>query len=149
MKEPCHIIQIFDYNLAKIQHFLLFLPQEITKGVPCPTRKAEIIPYELEVARTTVRICSMVINPRSPFFASGKQASPLKKTIMTVFFNQKEISLPDCPATTVADLLRMHDVSSAGVAVAVNNAVVRRADWAVKTLSDGDKVMVITAVCGG
>lgn len=144
-----HIIQIFDYNLAKIQHFLLFLPQEITKGVPCPTRKAEIIPYELEVARTTVRICSMVINPRSPFFASGKQASPLKKTIMTVFFNQKEISLPDCPATTVADLLRMHDVSSAGVAVAVNNAVVRRADWAVKALSDGDKVMVITAVCGG
>ena len=49
----------------------------------------------------------------------------------------------------MADLLRMHDVSSAGVAVAVNNAVVRRADWAVKTLSDGDKVMVITAVCGG
>lgn len=68
---------------------------------------------------------------------------------MTVFFNQKEISLPDCPATTVADLLRMHDVTSAGVAVAVNNAVVRRADWAEKTLSDGDKVMVITAVCGG
>ncbi len=91
----------------------------------------------------------MVINPRSPLFAIGKQVSPLKKTIMTVFFNQKEISLPDCPAMTVADLLRMHDVTSAGVAVAVNNAVVRRADWAEKTLSDGDKVMVITAVCGG
>jgi hypothetical protein len=53
-----HIIQIFDYNLAKIQHFLLFLPQEITKGVPCPTRKAEIIPYEPDAVSTAGGTCS-------------------------------------------------------------------------------------------
>ncbi len=53
---------------------------------------------------------------------------------------------------TVADLLRAvgHDPDAAqGLAVAVNEAVVRRQAWAAHTLHDGDEVEVITALQGG
>lgn len=36
-----------------------------------------------------------------------------------------------------------------GVAVAINGRVIRRCDWATTTLSDGDKIMVLTAAQGG
>ena len=36
-----------------------------------------------------------------------------------------------------------------GVAVAVNGTVVRRAEWASTTLSDGDRVEVLIATQGG
>lgn len=36
-----------------------------------------------------------------------------------------------------------------GVAVAVNGEVVRRSDWAERTLEEGDRVEVVTAVQGG
>lgn len=36
-----------------------------------------------------------------------------------------------------------------GVAVAVNAAVVPRADWAARALADGDQVLVIQASQGG
>jgi len=72
------------------------------------------------------------------------------KKAMTVFLNQKEFTLPDAPAPSVADLLRTAGITSTtGVAVAVNNAVVRRADRTSVLLSEGDRVVVITAVCGG
>jgi sulfur carrier protein len=52
---------------------------------------------------------------------------------------------------TVADLVRVATGSPAprGVAVAVNGAVVRRADWATTCLSEGDRVEVLTATQGG
>ncbi|HEY7143046.1 MAG TPA: sulfur carrier protein ThiS [Streptosporangiaceae bacterium] len=48
-------------------------------------------------------------------------------------------------ATAVALLTR----AGAGVAAAVNGAVVRRPDWGGTSLADGDSVEVLTAVQGG
>ncbi len=54
-------------------------------------------------------------------------------------------------AETVAGLLAALgvDESRTGVAVAVNEEVVRRTEWPVTRLSDGDTVEVLRAVQGG
>ncbi len=49
----------------------------------------------------------------------------------------------------VADAVRLVTTATAGVAVALNDEVVRRAAWAATALSDGDQVEVLTAVQGG
>lgn len=41
------------------------------------------------------------------------------------------------------------DASARYIAVAVNDAVVRRAEWSARTLRPDDTVEVITAVAGG
>ena len=51
--------------------------------------------------------------------------------------------------TTVAEVVDRWARSPIGVAVAVNEAVVTRADWPGTTLSDGDRVEILTAVQGG
>lgn len=71
---------------------------------------------------------------------------------MTVLFNQKEIILPDSPAPSVADALRaagIEPAAAAGIAVARNNALVRRSEWESALLAEGDRLVAITAVCGG
>jgi sulfur carrier protein len=51
---------------------------------------------------------------------------------------------------TLVDLLRTLDIDAgAGVAVAVNEAVVPRHDWTSRPLEDGDVVEVVRAVQGG
>lgn len=71
-----------------------------------------------------------------------------KPLAMNIFFNNSEIELPGGVAT-VAELLESRGVRATGVAVAVNDRVVRKAAWGDTRLNEGDKVMVITAVCGG
>ena len=51
--------------------------------------------------------------------------------------------------TTVADVVDRWARSPVGVAVAVNEAVVTRAEWSGTTLTDGDRVEILTAVQGG
>ncbi|TDI74543.1 MAG: sulfur carrier protein ThiS [Bacteroidetes bacterium] len=54
--------------------------------------------------------------------------------------------------TTVSDLLRSIQIdpaSARGIAVALNDRIVRKADWESKVLSDGDRVEVVTAQQGG
>lgn len=36
-----------------------------------------------------------------------------------------------------------------GIAVAINNKVVRKADWETTEVCEGDNVTIIQAVCGG
>ena len=67
---------------------------------------------------------------------------------MNITLNQKDFSL-DKPRATVADLVAMAQIPVTGTAVALNNRVVPRKAWGETWLSDGDKVTVITAVCGG
>lgn len=67
---------------------------------------------------------------------------------MNIFFNNVEIELPGGVAT-VAGLLESRGVAAAGIAVAVNDRVIRKAAWGETLLAEGDKVIVITAVCGG
>lgn len=50
---------------------------------------------------------------------------------------------------TVLDTLTAIGMPRVGVAVAVDGAVVRRADWADTRLVDGARVEVLTAVQGG
>jgi sulfur carrier protein len=51
--------------------------------------------------------------------------------------------------TTVAEVVDRWARSPVGVAVAVNEAVVTRADWPGTTLGEGDRVEILTAVQGG
>ena len=51
--------------------------------------------------------------------------------------------------TTPAALLEQHELAGPGIAVAVNDAVVRRADLAAVVLEAGDSVEIIRAVGGG
>ena len=46
-------------------------------------------------------------------------------------------------------VLEACDLPQKGIAVAINNKVVRKADWPLTTVKDGDSVTVIQAVCGG
>jgi sulfur carrier protein len=50
---------------------------------------------------------------------------------------------------TVADAVRLITDNARGIAVAVNGDVVTRSTWQSVTLTDGDKVEVLTAVQGG
>ena len=51
--------------------------------------------------------------------------------------------------TSVADIVDRWARSPVGVAVAVNEAVVTRAEWPGTTLAEGDRVEILTAVQGG
>ena len=50
---------------------------------------------------------------------------------------------------SVAELAEELGLPENGVAVAVGGVMVRRADWGVSVLSEGDSVIVIKAACGG
>ena len=54
-------------------------------------------------------------------------------------------------AATVAALLAERDIApdGRGVAVALNGAVVRRADWTTTALKAGDTVEIVRAMQGG
>ncbi len=67
---------------------------------------------------------------------------------MKIKLNNKDFHT-DAPRLTVAELLAVHHFQTAGIAVALNNKVVRKAEWASAELAEGDSVIVITAVCGG
>ena len=57
---------------------------------------------------------------------------------------------PLAASTTVLALLRDLDLAERkGVAVAINRAVVARADWPSRTLAAADRVLVIRATQGG
>ncbi|AAZ55081.1 sulfur carrier protein ThiS [Thermobifida fusca] len=53
------------------------------------------------------------------------------------------------PDTTVADVVRSLTRAESGVAVAVNDEVVPKTDWARTVVSPDDRVDVLTAVQGG
>ncbi len=50
---------------------------------------------------------------------------------------------------SVTDVLGRLGCGTRGVAVAVNSVLVRRADWPVSMLSDGDQLEVLQAAPGG
>ncbi len=50
---------------------------------------------------------------------------------------------------TLANLLEILETQPLGTAFAVNNKVVKKADWDNFALAEGMKVTMIKAVCGG
>ncbi|MCC5478235.1 sulfur carrier protein ThiS [Streptomyces barringtoniae] len=53
------------------------------------------------------------------------------------------------PGTALDDVVRSLVSAPSGVAAAVNETVVPRAQWATTALAEGDRVEVLTAVQGG
>jgi sulfur carrier protein len=66
---------------------------------------------------------------------------------MNATVNGEPRMLPD--GATLHDLLCALQLPSTGIAIAVNEQVVRRASFASHTLTDGDAVEIIRAVAGG
>lgn len=66
---------------------------------------------------------------------------------MKIKVNNQDIDVTD--GMTVAELADMQDLPDRGVAVAINDRIVRRGDWSNHVLNDGDDVTVITAAYGG
>lgn len=66
---------------------------------------------------------------------------------MEVFINRKPIGV-EAPMN-LAELLAREGIPAEGVAVAVDNRVVPRSEWAATAVAEGMKITVIRAVCGG
>ena len=70
----------------------------------------------------------------------------LKNIAMKVTVNNREVE------TTASNLLLLSqqlNLPPAGIAVAVNNRIVPRAEWENFTIAKGDSLIIIKAVCGG
>ena len=65
---------------------------------------------------------------------------------MNIKINNKEMEVK---ATSLQELATEISLPEKGVAVAVNNRMVTRADWNHTAINDGDNIVVIKAVCGG
>lgn len=68
---------------------------------------------------------------------------------MKITLNTKTVELDSPARPTLQELLATSGVPQSGIAVALNNRVIKRADWESTILADGDSVTVITAICGG
>ena len=67
---------------------------------------------------------------------------------MKVYLNNAELELES--STTLSDFLSSQNLmTSSGIAVAVNDAVISKSSWNSQNLQDGDKIVVITATAGG
>ncbi|MFI0407143.1 sulfur carrier protein ThiS [Actinomadura sp. 3N508] len=66
---------------------------------------------------------------------------------MKVIVNGEPRELPD--GASVAEAVASVSGAAAGIAVAVNDEVVRRSAWAATALRDADRIEVLTAVQGG
>lgn len=65
---------------------------------------------------------------------------------MNIKINNKETEVK---AASLQELATELSLPEKGVAVAVNNRMVTRADWNHTAINDGDNIVVIKAVCGG
>ncbi|MEU4881931.1 sulfur carrier protein ThiS [Streptomyces althioticus] len=68
-------------------------------------------------------------------------------TTVTVTVNGESRQVP--PGTALDLVVRSLTAAPSGVAVALNETVVPRAQWPATPLSEGDRVEVLTAVQGG
>lgn len=66
---------------------------------------------------------------------------------MRVFINHKPVETD--AAASLAELLAREGLPAEGIAVAVNNRVVPRTEWAATPLGEEARITVIRAVCGG
>ncbi len=55
----------------------------------------------------------------------------------------------DVSATSLQELATELSLPEKGVAVAVNNRMVTRAEWNQTAINENDNIVVIKAVCGG
>lgn len=65
---------------------------------------------------------------------------------MKIFVNRKET---ETTAATLAGLAEELNLPEKGVAVAVNNQMIPRAQWSGQALNENMSVVIIRAACGG
>lgn len=65
---------------------------------------------------------------------------------MKVILNGKELQTQ---APTLEALVAELQLPAQGVAVAVNNSIVKRTEWANQSLTEGSRITIIKAACGG
>lgn len=65
---------------------------------------------------------------------------------MKVKINNTEVEIQDA---TVAALAVSQQLPEKGVAVAVNNEMVPRTEWASRAIHEGDDIVILKAFCGG
>lgn len=66
---------------------------------------------------------------------------------MKITLNNREYDL-DGPVT-LAEFVEGRGLPREGIAVAVNDTIVPRDNWQTRRLADGDRLIIIKAVCGG
>lgn len=66
---------------------------------------------------------------------------------MKVKVNNKDLELNG--QNSLLQIAQTLELPDKGVAVAVNNRIVRREDWATYTVQENDQIIVIKAACGG
>ena len=65
---------------------------------------------------------------------------------MKVNINKKST---ETSATTVQQLAEELNLPAKGVAVAINNTMVPRTEWATTYIKDGADIVIVKAFCGG
>jgi len=66
---------------------------------------------------------------------------------MKIYLNEKPYEVAE--NTVLSALPEICALPETGIAFAIDNCVIAKKDWENTQLSDGDKVIVIKAVCGG
>ncbi|MFI3303491.1 MAG: sulfur carrier protein ThiS [Rikenellaceae bacterium] len=66
---------------------------------------------------------------------------------MTIYLNQRELTV-ECDIT-LWDLLSEHSIKPEGIAIAINNRIIKRNEWQTTQLFDGAKITLIQATYGG
>lgn len=65
---------------------------------------------------------------------------------MKVSVNNKEV---ETGATTLSQLTEELSLPTQGIAIAVNNRMIPRAEWADYVLNESVSIVIIKAACGG
>lgn len=66
---------------------------------------------------------------------------------MEITVNGKAFEVND--GINVGEIPALAGINSESIAIAVENRVIRKAEWSSTKLNNGDRVTVIKAVCGG
>lgn len=66
---------------------------------------------------------------------------------MKIKVNNKEMDFDT--AITIHQLARQLELPDKGVAIAVNNKMITRAEWDTFSVQENDAVVIIKAACGG
>lgn len=67
---------------------------------------------------------------------------------MKIFINNQHVELP-AGEMTVEELMGWRNIPSGGTAITLNDRIVRKSDRESTKLSEGDRIVVISAAFGG
>jgi len=66
---------------------------------------------------------------------------------MTVQVNQKPYTIP--ATTTLQQLVEQLQITTNGIAIAINNNVITKSDWKTQQLQNNDTILIIKSTQGG